>query len=67
MIDGTIFHSGLGEPEDPVLLSDGNWGVVEMSPETGHVSVVSADGSSKRVVVQTGRPNGMVQDSQGTL
>ncbi len=67
MIDGTIFHSGLGEPEGPVLLSDGNWGVVEMSPETGHVSVVSADGSSKRVVVKTGRANGMVQDSQGTL
>ena len=67
MIYGTIFHSGLGEPEGPALLSDGNWGVVEMSPETGHVSVVSADGNSKRVVVQTGRPNGMVQDPQGTL
>lgn len=67
MTSKTIFHSGLGEPEGPVLLPDGSWGVVEMSPETGHVSVISPDGGSKRVVVQTGRPNGMIQDSEGTL
>lgn len=66
-IDRTIFHSGLGEPEGPVLLGDGSWAVVEMSPETGQVSVISPDGSSKRVVVKTGRPNGMVQDSEGAL
>ena len=62
-----IFHDGLGEPEGPVLLSDGSWGVVEMSPETGHVSVISADGLSKRVLIKTGRPNGMVQDRAGNL
>jgi gluconolactonase len=67
MTSGTFFHSGLGEPEGPVLLDDGSWAVVEMSPETGHVSVISPDGNSKRVVVQTGRPNGMVQDSEATL
>lgn len=67
MTTGTIFHDGLGEPEGPVLLTDGSWGVVEMSPETGHVSIVSADGSSKRIVTKTGRPNGMVLDSLGTL
>ncbi len=67
MASGTIFHDGLGEPEGPVLLDDGSWGVVEMSPETGHVSVISPDGSSKRVVVKTGRPNGMVQDRNGKL
>lgn len=67
MTSGTIFHRGLGEPEGPVLLADGSWGVVEMNPETGHVSVISPSGDSKRVVVQTGRPNGMVQDSDGTL
>lgn len=67
MIEGTIFHAGLGEPEGPVLLGDGSWAVVEMSPETGQVSVIAADGSSKRVVVKTGRPNGMVQDSEGVL
>jgi gluconolactonase len=67
MTTGTIFHSGLGEPEGPVLLDDGSWGVVEMSPETGHVSVISSNGLSKRIVVQTGRPNGMVQGADGTL
>ncbi|MCI0803146.1 MAG: SMP-30/gluconolactonase/LRE family protein, partial [Chloroflexi bacterium] len=66
-IDHTIFHSGLGEPEGPVLLGDGSWAVVEMSPETGQVSVISPDGSSNRVVVKTGRPNGMVQDTNGAL
>ena len=66
-IDRTIFHSGLGEPEGPVLLGDGSWAVVEMSPETGQVSVISPDGSSKRIVAKTGRPNGMAQDSEGAL
>jgi len=67
MTNGTIFHDGLGEPEGPVLLHDAQWGVVEMSPDTGHVSVIAADGSLKQVVVTTGRPNGMVQDRDGTL
>jgi gluconolactonase len=67
MTTGAIFHSGLGEPEGPVLFPDGRWGVVEMTPETGHVSIVSADGTSKQVVVKTGRPNGMVADRDGTL
>jgi gluconolactonase len=67
MTTGAIFHDGLGEPEGPVLLNDGDWGVVEMSPDTGHVAVISADGSAKRIVVETGRPNGMVQDGDGNL
>ncbi|MBT4124819.1 MAG: SMP-30/gluconolactonase/LRE family protein [Chloroflexi bacterium] len=67
MTSEIIFHSGLGDPEGPVLLPDGSWGVVEMTPETGCVSVLSGDGSSKRVIVKTGRPNGMVQDANGTL
>lgn len=67
MTGDTIFHAGLGDPEGPVLLDDGSWAVVEMTPETGQVSVISPDGSGKRVVVKTGRPNGMVQDSGGNL
>lgn len=63
----SVFHKGLGEPEAPVLLSDGSWAVVEMSPETGCVSVISRDGLIKDVVAKTGRPNGMVVDSHGTL
>tara|TARA_B100000029_G_scaffold510248_2_gene601295 strand:+ start:250 stop:1146 length:897 start_codon:yes stop_codon:yes gene_type:complete len=67
MAMGTVFHHGLGEPEGPVLLADGRWGVVEMSTETGHVSIISPDGLSKKVIVKTGRPNGMVQDGRGRL
>ncbi len=67
MTSGTIFHCGLEEPEGPVLLSDNSWGVVEMTPETGHISIISPGGGSKRVVVKTGRPNGMVQDRNETL
>ena len=67
MHDGVVFHAGLGDPEGPVLLPDGSWAVVEMSTETGHVSVVSSNGLSRRVVVKTGRPNGMVVDSDGLL
>ena len=67
MTSNSIFHSGLGDPEGPVLLPAGEWGVVEMTPETGCVTVISSDGVSKRVVVKTGRPNGMVQDRSGSL
>lgn len=67
MATGTIFHDGLGDPEGPVLLPDGSLAIVEGTSETGHVSVVSNDGNSKRVVVKTGRPNGMVQDRKGAL
>ena len=67
MANKTIFHAGLGEPEGPVLLQDGRWGVVEMSPDTGRVSVIDGDGGRRRTVVETGRPNGMVQGADGTL
>jgi len=63
----SIFFSGLGEPEGPVLLPDGRWGVVEMSPDTGHVSLIASDGSGKKLLVQTGRPNGMLLDPAGFL
>ena len=67
MTSGSIFYRGLGDPEGPVLLPSGEWGVVEMTPETGCVSVISSDGTSKRIIVKTGRPNGMVQDRSGSL
>ena len=63
----SVFHQDLGEPEAPVLLSDGRWAVVEMSPENGCVSVISLDGLAKNIVARTGRPNGMVVDSHGSL
>ena len=45
----SVFYKNLGEPEAPVLLSDGSWAVVEMSPEKGCVSVISRDGLTKRL------------------
>ncbi|MQF80967.1 MAG: SMP-30/gluconolactonase/LRE family protein [SAR202 cluster bacterium] len=63
----SVFQQDLGEPEAPVLLADGRWAVVEMSPENGCVSVISLDGLAKNIVARTGRPNGMVVDSHGTL
>ena len=63
----SVFYKNLGEPEAPVLLSDGRWAVVEMSPEKGCVSVISRDGRIKNVVARTGRPNGMLVDSHGAL
>ena len=63
----SVFYKNLGEPEAPVLLSDGRWAVVEMSPEKGCVSVISRDGRIKNVVARTGRPNGLLVDSHGAL
>ena len=62
-----IFTGGLGDPEGPVLLPDGRWAVVEMSPETGSVTLISSDGRSKQILAKTGRPNGLTVDAKGTL
>ncbi len=63
----TIFARGLGFPEAPVLLPDGNFLFTEMTPETGWVIWFSADGQSRRVVARTGRPNGLAQDRNGAI
>ena len=62
-----IFASNLSEPEGPVSLEDGSWLVVELSPDTGCVTHVSADGQSKRAIVKTGRPNGLAVDKDGFI
>lgn len=62
-----IFATDLGFPEGPVLLDDGCFLCVEMSPETGHVSHLSADGKVKRVLAKTGRPNGLALDKYGNI
>ena len=63
----TIFASGLGFPEAPVLLPDGNFLFTEMSPDTGCVTWISKDGQSRRRVAHTGRPNGLAQDADGCI
>ncbi len=62
-----IFVGDLGNPEGPVLLPDGSWALVEMHPDRGWIAHISADGSSKRVVAKTGRPNGVTLDRHGAL
>jgi len=62
-----IFADNLKTPEGPVALRDGSWLVVEMAPEAGCVTHVSADGKSKRAIYRTGRPNGLAVDRNGLI
>jgi gluconolactonase len=62
-----VFASNLSDPEGPVLLSDGSWLVVEMGPDRGCVTHISSDGSGKRVIAKTGRPNGLAVDTEGVI
>lgn len=59
--------SAVSEPEGPVALPDGTWLVVEMSPDTGRVTHLEADGTRRRVVARTGRPNGLAVDGRGDI
>lgn len=62
-----VFAENLNEPEAPVLLPDGSWLVVEMGPEKGSITHISADGKSQRIIAKTGRPNGLAVDKQGVI
>jgi gluconolactonase len=63
----TVMASKLSSPEGPVALADGTWLVVEGGAERGCVTHLSADGQTKRVIKQTGRPNGLAVDADGTI
>ncbi len=62
-----IFAGDLGAPEGPVALPDGAWLIVEAASDRGCVSWLSADGRSKTVIRQTGRPNGLAVDAAGVI
>ena len=62
-----IFFEDLMNPEGPVLLPNGDWLVVEMAPERGCVTRVTADGSERTPLAQTGRPNGLAVDHYGIV
>lgn len=62
-----IFAKDLGFPEAPVLLPDGSFLFVEMAPGKGCITHISADGTSRRLVAKTGRPNGLARDRQGVV
>ncbi len=62
-----IVAGDLGAPEGPVALPDGTWLVVEAASHRGCVTRLSADGRTKSVVKQTGRPNGLAVDAGGVI
>jgi len=62
-----IFAKDLGFPEAPVLLPDGSFLFVEMSPDKGCITHISSDGGSRSVVAKTGRPNGLARDRNGAI
>ena len=62
-----IFCTGLSVPEGPVMLADGSFLVVEMGPDRGCVTHLSADGREKRMLARTGRPNGLAVDRHGNI
>lgn len=62
-----IFAEGLGVPEGPVLMPDGSWLVVEMSPDRGCVTRLASDGAIIEVLAKTGRPNGLARDVDGNV
>lgn len=61
------FTEDLGFPEAPVILPDGGFLVVEMMPEKGCITKISADGKSKAIIARTGRPNGLALDREGRV
>jgi gluconolactonase len=62
-----ILADDLGDPEAPVLLPDLSWLVAEMRLDRGWVTHLSADGRTRRTVVETGRPNGLAVDRAGRI
>jgi gluconolactonase len=62
-----IFTENLGFPEAPVAMPDGSFLFVEMAPEKGWITQVSADGSNHTVLAKTGRPNGLARDRNGVV
>lgn len=54
-------------PEAPLLLDGDALAFVEMGPSRGWIARVDADGSNKRTLATTGRPNGLALDRQGRM
>ena len=61
------FTQNLGFPEAPLLLPDGSFLFVQMTPHTGCITQVSADGKHHSMLAKTGRPNGLAQDRDGVI
>jgi gluconolactonase len=63
----SVFARGLGSPEGPLLLPDRSWLLVEMAPDKGSITRLSADGTDRSMVARTGRPNGLARDKEGNI
>jgi gluconolactonase len=63
----SVFARGLGSPEGPLLLPDRSWLLVEMAPDKGSITRLSADGTDRSMVARTGRPNGLARDKKGNI
>ncbi|MBV8401267.1 MAG: SMP-30/gluconolactonase/LRE family protein [Acetobacteraceae bacterium] len=63
----TIFATGLGAPEGPVALPNGEMYITEMSNSTLCVSKLDAQGRRSVVKPTKGRPNGLAVDGDGLL
>lgn len=62
-----ILAKDMGFSEAPLLLPDGSFLFVEMSPDKGHIVRLGKDGQSRSVVAKTGRPNGLALDRHGVV
>ena len=60
-----IFCENVNKPEGPVSLSDGSWLIAEM--KYGVISHIGSDGQKKRIIAETGRPNGLAVDGDGCI
>ena len=62
-----IFIDDLEYPEAPVLMNDGSWLIAEMAMGSGRLTRVSATGDQRQLLAETGRPNGLLLDSDGSV
>ena len=65
---GTIFASGLGAPECPILLPDGHLLCVEMDAARSCVTWIEAGTGRKEIILRTGgHPNGLVREISNAM
>jgi len=62
-----VFAQNLSAPEGPVLLPDLSWLIVEMGPDKGCITHISADGKIRHTISKMGRPNGLAIDKDGMI
>ncbi|MBN1679599.1 MAG: SMP-30/gluconolactonase/LRE family protein [Anaerolineae bacterium] len=60
-----VFCENVSQPEGPVSLEHGHWAVTDM--KNGSVSRISANGTTRHMLADTGRPNGLAIDGANRL